>query len=175
MSRGKPSYGGIRYLKPFETLSIYRFSMDYPPVCWIEFNPKGRRERGDVVFHFPDHEKVFLTWGNLEDAKFSNAYDHAEHSLKIMKGSRQVKEFERVKHDSLRINSHQAPYNRVKISQPSPRLFSGRKTMKRETLSLHLHCDRLSRYFVVYAMLSPSAPEDFETLFLDMVRSFKCH
>ena len=53
----------------FETFSVYNFSVDYPAVCRIEFNPKSRREAGDIVFHFPDREKVFLTWGKLEDAQ----------------------------------------------------------------------------------------------------------
>jgi hypothetical protein len=50
----------------FEKFSVYNFSLDYPPVCRIEFNPKSRHESGDVVFHFPDKEKVFVTWGSLE-------------------------------------------------------------------------------------------------------------
>ena len=53
----------------FETFSVYSFSIDYPPVCRVEFNPKSRREAGDIVFHFPDKEKLFLSWGNLEKAQ----------------------------------------------------------------------------------------------------------
>jgi len=28
-----------------ERFSVYRFSMNYPPVCRFEFNPKTRREK----------------------------------------------------------------------------------------------------------------------------------
>ena len=59
----------------FETFSVYKFSMNYPPICRVEFNPKTRREAGDIVFHFPDPdrpraptEKVFLSWGALDKA-----------------------------------------------------------------------------------------------------------
>jgi hypothetical protein len=161
----------------FEMFTVYRFSMDYPSLCRIEFNPKSRPEAGDVVFHFPDREKVFLSWGKLEDAQkqFHSVDDQAEHSLKIIKKSKQVKGFEKVKEDTLMISSHRALYNHVKMGEVPPRIFPGKRTISRETLSLHLHCEPLSRYFVIYTMLSPNAPEDFENLFLDMVRSFKCH
>ena len=160
----------------FETFSVYRFSVDYPAVCRIEFNPKGRREAGDVAFHFPDREKVFLSWGKLEDAqkRFATPKDHAEHSLEVTRKSRQVKNFERVKQDSLEVNSHKAEYNRAKMEESSTSLLRG-QTKKREALSLHLHCEQSSRYFVIYALLSPNAPEGFADLFLDMVQSFRCH
>lgn len=161
----------------FETLSVYRFSVDYPAVCRIEFNPKSRREAGDVAFHFPDREKVFLSWGKLEDAqkRFATPEEHAEHSLDVTRKNRQVKNFERVDEDSLEINSHTAPYNRAKMEELSASLMRGQRTKKREALSLHLHCEQSSRYFVIYTLLSPNAPEDFADLFLDMVRSFRCH
>ena len=160
----------------FETFSVYRFSIDYPAACRIEFNPKSRRETGDVAFHFPDREKVFLTWGKLEDAqkRFATPEDQAEHSLEVTRKSRQVKNFERVKQDSLEVNSHTAEYNRAKMEESSTSLLRG-QTKKREALSLHLHCEQSSRYFVIYALLSPNAPEDFADLFLDMVQSFRCH
>jgi len=161
----------------FETFSVYRFSVDYPAVCRIEFNPKSRRESGDVAFHFPDREKVFLSWGKLEDAKkrFATPEDHAEHSIEVTRKNRQVKNFERIKHDMLEVNSHRAAYNRAQMQQLSTSLLRTESTKKRETLSLHLHCEQSSRYFVMYTLLSPNAPEDFADLFLDMVQSFRCH
>jgi hypothetical protein len=161
----------------FETFSVYRFSVDYPAVCRIEFNPKSKREAGDVAFHFPDREKVFLSWGKLEDARkrFATSEDHAEHSLEVTRKSRQVKNFERVNQDSLEVNSHKAAYNRAKMEELSASFLGGGRGKKREALSLHLHCERSSRYFVMYTLLSPNAPEDFADLFLDMVHSFRCH
>ena len=161
----------------YETFSIYKISMNYPAVCRVEFNPKSRREAGDVVFHFPDREKVFLSWGKLSDVqkKFPTVEEQAEHSLKAVSKNRQVKGFEKIRQDSLEINSHKAAYNRVKMEEVAGSFFAGKRTIKHETLSLHVHCESLSRYFVIYAVLSPNAPEDFADLFLDMVHSFKCH
>lgn len=151
--------------------------LDYPAVCRVEFNPKSRREAGDVVFHFPDREKVFLSWGKLEDVqkKFQSVEDHAETSLKTIKKNSHVKNFERVVHDSLEVNSHKAAFNRAKLDEIPPGLFGRKSGVKREALSLHVHCDLTSRYYVIYTVLSPNAPEDFSDLFLNMVHSFKCH
>jgi hypothetical protein len=151
--------------------------MDYPAVCRIEFNPKSRREAGDVVFHFPDREKIFLSWGNLEKAlkKFPTAEEQAEHSLESVKKDSHAKSVERIKQNSLEINSHKASYNHFKVEEIPSSLFPGKKTRERQALTMHLHCEPTSRYFVVYVLLSPNAPEDFEDLFLDMLRSFKCH
>jgi hypothetical protein len=161
----------------FETFSVYGLSMDYPAVCRVEFNPKTRRETGDVVFHFPDREKLFLSWGRLEDAqeKFSSVEEHAENSLKNVNKSSHVKNVERIAQDSMEINSHKAAYNRVRIDEVPASFFPGKRIIKHETLSLHVHCEPMSRYYVIYALLSPNAPEDFPDLFLDMVHSFKCH
>ena len=161
----------------FERFSVYSFSVDYPAVCRIEFNPKGRREAGDVAFHFPDREKIFLSWGKLEDARkrFATPEDHAEHSVEVTRKNRAVKNLERANHDSLEVNSHRGAYNRVKMEELSASLFGGGTGKKREALSLHLHCEQSGRYFVMYALLSPNAPADFADLFLDMARSFQCH
>jgi hypothetical protein len=161
----------------FETFRIYRFSIDYPAVCRVEFNPKSRREAGDIVFHFPDREKMFLSWGKLEHAqkKFPTVEEQAEHSLKAASKTRQVKGFQRITQDPLEINSHKAAYNRVKLEEIPASLFARKRTIKHEALSLHLQCESSSRYFVIYTLLSPNAPEDFADLFLDIVRSFKCH
>jgi len=169
----------------FETFSVYKFSMNYPPICRVEFNPKSRREGGDIVFHFPDPdrpraptEKVFLSWGALDKAtkKFPTADEQAEHSLKAVKKSSGVKGFEKVAQDTIDINNHKAVYNRIKMEEVRGGLFPGRGGgVKREALSLHLHCENSSRYFVIYAMLTANAPEDFGDLYMMMAKSFKCH
>ena len=173
----KESYGNNLDLSVFETFSVYKFSIDYPPVCRVEFNPKSRREAGDIVFHFPDREKVFLSWGILEKAekKFATAEEQAEHSLKSVKKSSNVKKIDKVASDTFHLNSHNAVYNRVRVDEISRALFGGKNTIPHEAHSLHLHCDKSARYFVLYAMLSPRAPEDFGDLFVQMAKSFKCH
>jgi len=161
----------------FERFSIYKFSIGYPPVCRLEFNPKSRREAGDVVFHFPDREKIFISWGNLEDAqkKFPTVEDQAEHNIQVVKKNAHVKSFERVAQDSLRINSHNAAYNHIRLEEMVGGFFPSKKTIRRQALSVHLRCEKLSRYFVIYSMPSAKAPEDFSDLFLLMVKTFECH
>jgi len=160
-----------------ENFSVYKFSIDYPSVCRVEFNPKSGRDKGDVVFHFPDKERIFLTWGDLKIAekKFDNAEKHAEHSLQAVKKSCSVKKMDQIHKDTLMINSHKASYNHVKLDEIQPGIFVGRRVITHETHSVHLHCNKSSRYFVIYTMLSPKAPEDFDTVFKMMSNSFKCH
>ena len=162
----------------FEKFSVYNFSIDYPPVCRVEFNPKSRREGGDIVFHFPDREKVFLSWGNLEKAekKFETAEKQAEHSLQVVKKSGNVRKMEKLETDSLVLNSHTAAYNRVRLDEQPAGLFPSKRTIPHDAYSIHLHCDKSSRYFVIYAMLTPKAPEDFGVaIFKVMANSFRCH
>jgi hypothetical protein len=154
--------------------------MEYPPVCRFEFNPKTRREKGDIVMHFPDKEKVFISWGELPVVlkKYDTARAFAEHSIKSMSKSRAVKKGEKLSEDSFRVNSHDAFYNKAQFEEASAGGMFGRGRTApggRITCSVHLYCPDSSRYFVVYALLSPKAPEDFDELFLRMVKTFKCH
>lgn len=162
----------------FEKFSVYKFSIDYPDVCRVEFNPKSRRESGDVVFHFPDKEKVFVSWGDLAKAqkRFPTVEEQAEHGIKTVGKSSSVKGTERIRKDMIEVNSHKAAYNHVRLTQSNPGLFGGSKTTTpHDAYSVHLQCDETSRYFVIYALLSPNAPKDFGQLMDVMIESFKCH
>jgi hypothetical protein len=164
----------------FEKFSVYKFSLDYPNVCRLEFNPKSRREAGDIVFHFPDREKLYVSWGNLEVARkrFKDPQDHAEHGLKTIMRGRGVseKDSQRETQQSLQINSHDAVYNSVKLGELIPGLFlSKKRIITRRAYSVHVHCDKSNRYFVIYSLVSPNAPEDFGELLLTMARSLTCH
>ena len=161
----------------FETFSVYKFSIDYPNVCRVEFNAKSRRESGDVVFHFPDKEKLYISWGKLEEARkrFQTIEGQAEHGIKTLSKSSSVRGTERIKKDMIKVNSHKAVYNHIRLNRASPGLFSGGKTTLHDSYSVHLQCDKSSRYFVIYTLLSPNAPKDFEDLMNTIVASFKCH
>jgi hypothetical protein len=163
-----------------EQFSVYRFSMEYPPVCRFEFNPKTRREKGDIVLHFPDKEKIFISWGQLPVVlkKYETAEAFAKHSIKSMTKSRTVNKSEILTQDSFRVNSHDAYYNKAKFLEAGGGgLFGGRRGPPggRITCSVHLYCPNSSRYFVIYALLTAHAPEDFDDLFLKMVKTFQCH
>jgi len=159
----------------FEKLSVFNFSTVYPSVCRLEFNRKSKRDSGDIAFHFPDKNKVFLTWGELERArkKFETLEEYAENSIEIVKKS--AKTFERVPPYSLTLNSHNAIYNETSVSERSPGLFgAGRQPIKHGTFSIHLYCEESSRFFVIYALFG-SADESFREIFMKMANSFRCH
>jgi hypothetical protein len=161
----------------FEKFSLYGFSIDYPKDCRVEFNPRSRREEGDVVFHLQGKEKIFLSWGDLEKAtkSFRTVEEHAEHSLeKVRKGSN-VKGFQRTLQGSVTVNSHKGAYNRVKFQEVTVGFFTGKKTLPRDAYSVHLHCTNSSRYFVVYALVPEDSAEEHEKTLTTMVHSLKCH
>jgi len=160
----------------YERFSVYGFSIDYPKDTRIEFNPKNRRGEGDVVFHFPDKVKIFLSWGDLEKATktFGTVEKHAGHGLNRVKKAKNVKNFELISHDSLRIASHQGLYNRAKFEEVAVGFLSKRMS-PREAHSVHVHCAESSRYFVVYALLPISGMTDYERVFVKMAKTLKCH
>ncbi len=161
----------------FEQFSVYGFSIEYPKDLRIEFNPKSRRGEGDLVFHFPDRVKIFLSWGDLEKAsqKFKTVEEHADHSLKRIKTAGNVKNFERVSHDSIRIRSHNGVYNRAKFEEVTIGFFSGKRKNPREAHSVHVHCPVSSRFFVVYALLPTEGTYEYEKIFSAMANSLRCH
>jgi len=161
----------------FEKFSVYKFSIEYPSVCRIEFNPKSRREKGDIVFHFPDKEKVFLSWGTLENAqkRFHSVEEQAEHGIKAISKSSNVKNCERVTKDSIEVNSHNAAYNHIRLNQTFGGIFGKGKIVPHDGYSLHVQCEDSSRYFVIYTLLSTNAPADFGDLIKTMIDSFRCH
>jgi hypothetical protein len=163
--------------KDFERFSVYGFSIDYPRVCRVEFNPKSRREAGDVVFHFPDRVKTFLSWGELEKAtkNFQTVEKHAEHSLDTVKKSGNVKNFVRVSHDSITVNSHTGAFNRVKLDEVAVGFFTGKRAAPRETYSVHVHCPESGRYFVVYTMIPSNSEGEYGAALTKMANSLKCH
>jgi len=161
-----------------ERFSVYGFSIDYPFVCRIEFKPNNTRGKGDMVFHFPDKEKLFVSWGDLTGAQkdFQTLEGQVEHNMQSLKKRSKrlnVRNLARTT-DSLRVSSHRAIFNRIRIEEPGPGLF--RKTkVSRSAYTVHLHCPNSNRFFVIYTLLSSRAPEDFESLFKAMVSSLKCH
>jgi len=161
----------------FERFSVYGFSIDYPKDTRLEFNPKSRRGEGDVVFHFRDKMKIFLSWGNLEKAAktFGTVEKHADHGLNRVKKARNVKNFELVSHDSLRINSHDGLYNRAKFEEVAVGFLIGNRKNPREAHSVHVHCAESSRYFVVYALFPIGGTTDYERTFVKMAKALKCH
>jgi hypothetical protein len=92
-----------------------------------------------------------------------------------MAKSRNVGKTDRMTEKILSVNSHEAFYNMVRFHETPMGFFSRGKGVARVTCSVHLFCRQSSRYFVIYALLTPTAPDDFDKLFLTMVESFRCH
>jgi hypothetical protein len=164
-------------IKSYERFRVYRIGIDYPAGCRVEFKAKSRREAGDVVFHFPEHETISLSWGPLERAlkSFATAEQQAEHSLEAVKKDRHAKSVDKIAGDAFEVNSHTASYNHIKVEEILSSVFLGKKKVDRQALTLHLHCEPTARYFVIYSMLTPHAPSDFKDVFLEMARSLRCH
>jgi hypothetical protein len=155
---------------------MYGFTIDYPEDCRVEFNSKSRREAGDVVFRLPENIKIFLSWGELEKVskRFGSPEEHANYSLDAMEKGKNVKNFERVSRDSIRLHSHKSSVNKVRFDEKTLTLFARGKDMPREAYSLHVHCDKSKRYFVLYTM-APANDVEFHKIMESMTESFKCH
>jgi hypothetical protein len=160
-----------------DEFSIYGFSVNYPKECRVEFNPKGRREAGDVVFHFPNRNKIFFTWGELEKAtkRFQTVEEHAGNSLETVRKTGSVKKFERVTSDTLTVRSHKAVYNHVRLDEVTVGFFAGKRSSPRDACSVHVHCPNSSRYFVVYTLFPREFVEEQEKAVRAMTDSLKCH
>ena len=161
-----------------ERFSVYGFSIDYPLVCRIEFKPMNSRGKGDMVFHFPDKEKLFVTWGDLTVAQknFQTLEGQVEHNMQVLKKRCKrlnVQNLTRTT-DSLTVSSHQAIFNHIRLEELGPGLFR-RSKISRSAYTIHLHCPNSNRFFVISALLSPKASEDFEGLFKTMASSLNCH
>lgn len=161
----------------FEEFSAYGFSIKYPSVCHVEFNPKTNREGGDIIFHYSVIEKIYLTWGDLVKARkrFPTVDEQAEHSVNSITRTRRVKQPERLTHDWLTINSHRAAYNHLRFNEVPKNYIFGKGLIEHESYSIHLQCEQTSRFFMVYSLLTGEAHEYFEDIMRSMANSFKCH
>ena len=161
----------------FENFSMYGFTVDYPDKSRVEFNSKSRREAGDVVFRLPDNIRIFLTWGDLTKVKnrFASAEEHANFSLDAMQRGKNVRNFERVSRDTVPMHSHNSSLNKVKFGEKTFALFSGHKDLPRDAYSMHVHCDKSNRYFVLYSMAPADGQVRVDKIMESMQESFKCH
>ena len=161
----------------FERFSVYGFSIDYPKKCRVEFNPKSRHGSGDVVFHFPDRIKAYLSWGSLDKAiaNFQTVEKHADNSINVMKKARNVRNFENVARDTLTVNRHNGVYSLVKLQEVSLGFYGRSRTVGREACAVHVHCPESSRYFVVYVIFFSEGGAEYEKTLLTMASSLKCH
>jgi hypothetical protein len=157
-----------------DTLQIYGFSFEFPKDRKLEFNPKFKRTDGDVAVKAPDKAVVFVSWGELEKVmkKAPTIEKHAEFSLERVKKSVQGK-MNSLDHKEVDVNGHRAAYNQVKILVPRRGLFG--KGSEQQVTSVHVHCEKSGRYFVIYATSTEqNAPEQIRTL-QGIMETLRCH
>lgn len=157
-----------------DSLTIYGFSFQYPKSRKLEFNPKFKRSDGDVAVKAPDKSVVFVSWGELEkiSKKAPTVEKHSEFSLDRVKKSVQGK-MNSIEHKEIDVNGHRALYNNVKIQVPKRGLFG--RAQEQEVASVHLHCDRSKRYFVIYATSNPENIADQKRTMEGITETLRCH
>jgi hypothetical protein len=161
----------------YELLSLYGFSASYPANARLEFNPKSRREKGDLVFHTSDGSKIFLSWGSLAEAKkrYATAAEQASDSIKrSLKGAPGKLEGP-PETRAMKILDHDATYSHARALLEWRRFPFGSSRMIRDTYAMHLHCDKSARYYVIYAFGRDSASEELRRSIEPIMSSLKCH
>jgi len=159
-----------------DALRIYGLSFDFPSSNKLEFDPKFTREEGNLAVKSPSKSVVFVSWGDLRKIvkKLPNAEEHSKFSVervvKTTQGSLTI-----IEQKEMTINGHRAAYKHVRVEAPKGPLIMRRRDQEIE--SLHLHCDRTSRYFVIYANLQPDRPsgEGQDDTLKIIATTFKCH
>ena len=161
----------------YELLAMYGLSANYPNNARLELNPKTRREKGDVVFHLEEGIKVFLSWGNLEDARkrYSTAAAQASASIERSVKSTRAKLDGTPETKNLRIQGHDATYTHARMFVDRGGFPFGSRRVTQDSHSMHLQCDESGRYYVVYAFARPETSELVGKIIEPIMLSLKCH
>jgi hypothetical protein len=169
---GLPLGGGAAV--PLDTLTLYGFSFQFPASSSLEFNPKFKREAGDVAVKSPEKAVVFVSWGDLKklQKRATTLEAHAKFSMEKVRKSVQGK-MKQVESMEVDVNGHEALYNHVRIQVPR-RGFLG-KGREEEVTSVHLHCAESGRYFVIYATSDATNAVAQGSTFRSITDSLRCH
>jgi len=161
----------------YEIVALYGFSANYPNNARLEFNPKSRREKGDLVFHTADGFKIFLSWGNLADARkrYATAAEQASDSIKRSLNSSRAKLDGSPETRSMKIMNHDAAFTHVRMFVDRGGFLFGSKRVIQEAYSIHLHCGESKRFYVIYAFGRPDISEELGKTIEPIVSSLKCH
>jgi hypothetical protein len=159
-----------------ETFALYGFKLRVPNTWRVEFNPKGDRLKGEVAFHTPKRNTVFLAWGPLEEANrsFKTLAEQRDWGVARIAKTRGIQGARVAESKSIKVCGHEALVTSI-VATPSGGLLS-RKQPSRIVMSMHLHCPEMSRFYVLY--VAPNDVEeypDFSGLFNRVAQSFACH
>ncbi len=159
-----------------ELFALYGFALTMPKGWRVEFNPKGTREKGDVVFHSPERNKVYISWGPLEEAtrRFKTVEEQRDWGLENLRRTRSVKSISVAETKEIVVCGHKALVTRI-VASVGGGLLSAKQPDSRSD-SMYLHCPEESRFYILYSALkSPSEYPDFSRIFDLFVQSLVCH
>ena len=157
-----------------DTLTVYGFSFLFPSTSTLEFNPKFKRESGDVAVKSPEKATVFFSWGEMAklEKRVPTLEAHAKFSMDKVKKSVQGK-MKQLESREIDVNGHTALFNRVSIEVPRRGPFG--KGQEQEVTSVHLHCKESGRYFVIYGTSNATNAEKQGRTIQDIIGSMRCH
>jgi len=161
----------------YELVALYDFSTNYPNNARLEFNPKLRREKGDLVFHTDDGFKIVLSWGSLAEARkryataAEQASDSVKRSLKMSRAKLQGTPETR----KMKILNHDAAFTHVRMLIERGGFPFGTSRIVQDAFAMHLHCDESERYYVVYAFGRPDVSQELGKAIEPIMSSLKCH
>jgi len=160
-----------------ELVALYGFSANYPNNARLEFNPKSRREKGDLVFHINDGFKIFLSWGSLAEARtrYATAAEQASDSIKRSLKTPRAKLEGNPETRSIKILNHDAVFTHVRMSLERGGFPFGSNRVIQDVYAMHLHCYESERYYVIYAFGRPDISEELGRAIEPIVSSLKCH
>jgi len=161
-----------------EAFALYGFKLWIPEDWRVEVNPKAARDRGDVVFHSPRRNRIYISWGPLEEGekRFRTLDEHRDSSIENMKKSREVRSISITESREGHICGHRALTTRVTAFTGRSRVFTRKQPVPKDMNSVHFYCPERSRYYVVYSLLNSQGEyPNFSDLFDKVVQSVKCH
>lgn len=159
-----------------EVFSVYGFRIRIPDDWRVEFNPKGNRVKGDVAFHSPKRNRIFLSWGPLEEAtkRFRSIEEQRDWGVEQISKSRNIRKASVADSRTIQVSGHRALMTRVKASSGGGFLSS--RQPDRTVSSMYLYCPNKSRYYILYSSLGhPEEYPDFPSLFDRVAQSMVCH
>ena len=159
-----------------EKFALYGFEVLIPSGWRVEFNPKGTREKGDVVFQSQKGNRFFISWGKLEDAlkKFKSLEEHRDNSISQLKKGTGVKNVNVTDLHEIQICGHRALMSRVTAEIQSGMM--SKKVSEKNLWAMHLHCPVVARYYVLFdTERDPDEIEDMGGVFDSYAKSMVCH
>ncbi len=159
-----------------ERFAVYGFHLDIPDDWRVEFNPKSNRSEGDVAFHSPKNNILFVSWGKLEDAKkrYASLEAHRDDTVKRIRKSPNITDAKLSKSERVVVSGHDGLRSEVTVQQT--RGIIGRRQLAHDVMSVHFYCEETGRFYVVHwdITVADEYPDAAKTL-SSLVASVACH